>query len=470
MPSTRQKIDTLIERRALQLREVDRQMERWRLVDARLVTVDQTLTALRDHPDGSVEFRGSPIRDLRARIEKLLEGYSQLAARFARQSVTIGVSGHARVGKATLLWSLTGLDEGQILTGERWPVPAGRIRFDHTMGRPRVLVQFHSEDSFLKEVIGPFHRQLGFPTLPTTLEEFSAWRYPDEKEVEAQSPHLLLLTLIRLLDLRRGLTSYRRDLDGSEREMSFGELETYVAYPYQAGQHPVQKYPAVRGVRIECQFPHEDLGKLSVVDLPWFGEIAPDVGRRLVHGLRDEVDAVLLVKRAAEGMAYWTVQDALALDLLSEVAGPIKRLGDFVYIIVSRFDGDSAEFMAGLEDALRRKLNDGENALFLTAWQVNPRSTHDVGAGMLAPLLVALTERLPAMDRDLLDAASAQADDLVGAARAEIVELERALPGLLRHFTGQADDLVVKTRLMAEEVSANLRRLVQDLEFHTQPP
>jgi hypothetical protein len=40
MPSPRQEIDDLIERRGLRLREVDRQMERWRHVDVSLVTVD----------------------------------------------------------------------------------------------------------------------------------------------------------------------------------------------------------------------------------------------------------------------------------------------------------------------------------------------------------------------------------------------------------------------------------------------
>ena len=185
MPNAWQDIDALIERRALQLRKVDQKMERWLLIDGRIVAIDQALAALRNHPDANVELFGSVLRDLRKQVAELLEGYSRLAARFARQSVAIGVSGPARVGKTALIQTLSGLEDEQIPTGRGWLVIAPRIRFDHTKGRPRAVVQFHSEESFLKAVIDPLHSELGFLAMPASLNEFEAWRYPAGDEVRA---------------------------------------------------------------------------------------------------------------------------------------------------------------------------------------------------------------------------------------------------------------------------------------------
>jgi hypothetical protein len=465
MPNAWQDIDALIERRALQLRKVDQKMERWLLIDGRIVAIDQALAALRNHPDANVELFGSVLRDLRKQVAELLEGYSRLAARFARQSVAIGVSGPARVGKTALIQTLSGLEDEQIPTGRGWLVIAPRIRFDHTKGRPRAVVQFHSEESFLKAVIDPLHSELGFLAMPASLNEFEAWRYPAGDEVRA----LVRPALVQLLDLHARLASYRDDLTGGEMEVPFEELRAYLAYPDLSEPCSVPKYATVRGIRIECQFPYDYISKLSIVDLPGFGSTS-DAEQSLIDVLRDEVDAVLLVKRPVEGMAYLTHQDVLALDLLSEAAGPIKRLTDFVYIIANRFEGDSSDLMAAMEDSIRRYPNGGEDGRFFTVWQVNPCSTDDVSVGLLAPLLVALTERLPAMDRDLLDAASAQAGGLTRTIRAEIVELEQALPRLSRHVTGQTEDLREQKRRMEEDISVGLGHLMLDLEFDTHLP
>jgi hypothetical protein len=362
---------------------------------------------------------------------------------------------------------LSGLGEGQIPTGSGWAVTAVRIRLDHTNGRARAVVQLHSEGSFLKDVIDPLHRDLGLPTSPTSLEEFGGWRYPSDEDVRDEDrPNLK-----RLTELQASIWSYRGELaEGGEKEVPLSELRPYVAYPYRTEQNPARKYAAVKEARIECRFPHDDLGKLSVVDLPGLGEVAADAERRHVDGLRDEVDAVLLVKRPVEGMAFWTKADNGALSLLSEAAGPIRRVGDFVYLIANRADGDSDELVAAMEDAIRQQLNGGQDGRFFTVWRVDAASPEDVGASVVGPLLQALTERLPVMDRDMLAAAATQGDDLDQTIRAEITEFERALHRLRGHFTAQSEDLKEQTRLMKEDISVDLWRLLQDLELDTQQP
>ena len=71
--------------------------------------------------------------------------------------------------------------------------------------------------------------------------------------------------------------------------------------------------------------------QLAVVDLPGLGEVAARAEAHHVGGLQNEVDVVLLVKRPVEGMAYWGDADARALDLLDFARGFVAQR-DFVFL------------------------------------------------------------------------------------------------------------------------------------------
>ena len=83
-----------------------------------------------------------------------------LEARLARDTVNIGVSGQARVGKSTLLQSVSGLGDDQIPTGQALPVTAVRSRIFHTPDLRRATLRLHSFDTFVADVLAPYHAEL----------------------------------------------------------------------------------------------------------------------------------------------------------------------------------------------------------------------------------------------------------------------------------------------------------------------
>ena len=101
-----------------------------------------------------------------------------LEARLARDTVNIGVSGQARVGKSTLLQSVSGLGDDQIPTGQALPVTAVRSRIFHAPDLRRATLRLHSFDTFVADVVAPYHAELDIAGLPGSPEEFRHWPYP----------------------------------------------------------------------------------------------------------------------------------------------------------------------------------------------------------------------------------------------------------------------------------------------------
>ena len=89
-----------------------------------------------------------------------------LEARLARDTVNIGVSGQARVGKSTLLQSVSGLGDDQIPTGQALPVTAVRSRIFHAPDLRRATLRLHSFDTFVTDVVAPYHAELDIAGLP----------------------------------------------------------------------------------------------------------------------------------------------------------------------------------------------------------------------------------------------------------------------------------------------------------------
>ena len=130
------RIAQLLRARKDRLPRVMAEIGRWRQVDTDLAALGGALADLRRHPTVSEEDAADLViphlLELRASIADVIDLYSAVEARFSRDTVNIGVSGSARVGKSTLLQSVSGLSDQQIPTGRDIPVTAVRSRIYHS--------------------------------------------------------------------------------------------------------------------------------------------------------------------------------------------------------------------------------------------------------------------------------------------------------------------------------------------------
>jgi hypothetical protein len=466
-----ERIAELLRRRHEQVGPVQAEISRWHEIDDRLGELAQALDELRRSPaltaDDAPGLAIPELTEISVDIAATIDAYSAVAARFSRETVNIGVSGSARVGKSTLLQSISGLTDEQIPTGRTIPVTAVRSRIYHSTRPSAAVLRMHSPESFLAEVISPYHRALAFDRAPATLQEFRRWSYPDSRDVEAMASGDVGL-LSRLREMQDALWSYENDLTGGATTIDLADLRPYVAYPTSAerdaGTRLAHRYLAVRDARIDCEFPKTDVDKLGIVDLPGLGEVAADAEDHHLAGLRHDVDVVLLVKRASESIAFWGKSDAQAINLLDQARGAIRNRGDFVYIVVNARPED-AELSTALRAHIVQQVNDGVEGRYFRILTADAADPDSVRRDILGPVLQALAERLPVMDEEFLAGAASQAE----AVRSRIAGLQERLSGALSRSRSMgesgSENLSERARDLRVTLMEALKRLVEELRI-----
>lgn len=459
------RLGEIVDARRARLYAVQQDIDRWSTLDRtldELAEVQGSLRAKSSLPGELQEvLRTLDIAPMRLQVVQALDALRVAETRFARDTINVGVTGRMRVGKSTLLQSISGLGDEQLPTGSGEPVTATRIRVVHGPAT-RALVTFHNETSYLEEVVGPYFTQLGVASRPTRLEDFQRWTDFGVSDVHSDQE-----LLKRLKKMQAAIPSYEADLRDPQRErvIEVDELRPYVAYPLgddedRLGDAVRRNYLAVRDVRVETPFPHVAVDRLGVVDMVGLGEVAPQTQEHHVDGLRDTVDIVLLVKRAAESLAPWSDDDTRVVDLMDEARGGVRSRRDFLAVVGNVAPGDPENLVTTLRRGVPEADADGRQFLTLLA---NAADREDVADNVVWPLLEHLAERLPAMDGDVLTVARENTAAIAGLLARELGDVQRTLTDM-RITSGSSVELLDHaTETLRESVTAGLVDLVARL-------
>ena len=341
-------LDAILATRASRLTEVDSAIAAWSAREANLTHVlAQTEDAERVNPD----LRGASarLRSAADDVRKVLADYAALRARFARDALCIGIGGAARMGKSTFLQAVTGLDDTQIPTSDKYFTTAVRSQIVNSDDNIAVA-DFHSPESFLREVVGPMCRAIGINP-PATLSEFRIARFvlPEGRQKQQESDDILQ----RLRDAQSEFGTYERHLTGERgRRIPLDELRPFVAYPKGVKAGP---FLAVADLVVRAPFPSTDVARLRVVDLPGLGEAGRDLAEVQTKGMADVCDVTLLVKRPTDANIEWTHTDTNALDAMS-AAVPLLDDQTKYTAILANVGGSDEERARECVQAIRAKL------------------------------------------------------------------------------------------------------------------
>ena len=399
--------------------------------------------------------------DLDARLDEAKALLRGVEARFARDTINVGVSGRARVGKSAMLQSISGLTDEQVPTGEGANVTAVRSRIFHG-AQTQAVITFHSSTSFLDEIVLPYFRDLEIWPSPTSLGDFASLNLaalqPDSPD--ASSQFRIDARWRRLREIQAAIPSLR--LDGATVTITdLSDLRRFVAYPStfdvdseDAGGQPAKRdYLCVRDCRIDAPFPVTALDRLGLVDLPGLGESAAGIDSRIVSGLKGNVDVVLMVFRAAVGLANIDDTDRGARGLIAQAQGPVADSRDFTWIVVNAGPKDEAN-RAELLSLLQRDFNDRKpdsQYFILVGNALDPESMH---RDVLLPVLNRLAERLPAMDQQYLAGAIAKTEPLLG----EIGRAARALRAAIGSVGSQSGSIRQALDVLADDLRKDIQQ------------
>ena len=92
------------------------------------------------------------------KIDNAVEMIDRMRKRFGRDTVNIGVAGRARVGKSTLLQSMTGLGDEQIPSDSGLPVTAVRSQIFNVPPNAEsyARIDFFDEREFIEKRVNPY--------------------------------------------------------------------------------------------------------------------------------------------------------------------------------------------------------------------------------------------------------------------------------------------------------------------------
>jgi hypothetical protein len=259
--------------------------------------------------------------------------------RFARQRLQVAVVGHERQGKSKLEQTVSGLNDTAIPTSAGTRCTGARSIIIHEAGaQPRAELIFHSPDEFLHEIIWPFFSidGLSLGQRPSSLHDLLA---SPPKLPRQDLPAKLRATYDKLCDIWTAFPGYREYLGRRDTLVVTGDdIRRFLAQHDLAGK-PLHLFRAVRNAKVYCQFPHEDLGKLALADLPGLGDHNPNDRSLLRDTLACEADYVIFVRLPAETGDAVQVRDTelydLALNAIPEI--PLHEMCTFA---INRRDGD----------------------------------------------------------------------------------------------------------------------------------
>jgi CRISPR/Cas system CSM-associated protein Csm2 small subunit len=336
--------------------------------------------------------------NIQVTISSELEALTKVKNRFSRDTLNIGVIGRARQGKSRLLQSLTGLSAAEIPDGDRQHCTGVRSTIYHN---PNVdtygEVWFHTESSFLDEVIAPYYEKLCLGAKPLTVEEFSnkplpplPQNIPGYAEPGAMYEHLKRY--------HSHFHQYRHLLkETSPRIIQKPQIREYVAQDTLDGQRIFFNYLAVKEVKIMCGFPNADVGKIALVDMPGLGDTGLGDEDRLIKALGKDIDFVLFVRMPKSTGDYWADVDVKLYDFARSALAELPiNLWSFMVLNQTPTEsnnGDNLNNCRDLLETIEEKYINVEKCLITNC--SNKQETHK----LLDTVLDYLTNNIEKLDQ-----------------------------------------------------------------------
>ena len=313
----------------------------------------QNLKITLDNVEAKKSLEKINLTSIEENISQEISHLERLKQRFNRSTLNIGVVGWTGQGKSTFLKSLSGLTDNEIPALEGGVCTAVRSTIQHYDGDTHAIVTFHSENSFLQEVISPYYEKLGFGNPPQSLDEFADLPFPEAPSDDSATKKIMYERLRN--DYYLPLQNYRRLLETNPREIriSRDEIVNYVIQR-RDGNNLLTTFNhlAVRKVKILCRFAKTEVNRLGLVDIPGLGDTRLGDEDLMLETLGREVDIVLFLRRPDSKRYLWKKPDIEFYDIVSKA---LPNFCDRAFLVLNYLSGGNGNLNAC--HSLRNNLN-----------------------------------------------------------------------------------------------------------------
>ena len=422
---------------------------------------------------------GAGISFAAAQMDKLMQ-------RFNRKTVNIAVAGVGRCGKSTALKSIIGGDQSDnsvIPSGSGPAITAGKSTLCSVLSEAeeRTVVRFHTEKSFLDEVVNPLlsgaslseyqctdaddFAGLDFALLREALsgksraaqdavsgtelavhqadeaDKAAARARFEQAKAYAASFNTNDARLDHVVDIWNNFPKFRVFLAGGTESVPLKQTYRYVSYPKSKDEAAVCY--AVKETFIYCRFPGNSVQSLQLIDLPGLGTSSQSERKCFLDGFNYSVDLALMLRRP-EGLFqnFPTKDDLDVLDVLSATFGE-----NLLHACMVLFQNDANLPQADIESACQKVAEwNRSRRRPVTVLRGDARSASFMQGELLPKVLAFLLDHLPSVDRALLDAVLPQLKKQEEAFDTAVLALENALGAQKHLFPSNSGAIAIADR------------------------
>lgn len=350
-----------------------------------------------------------------------------LKARFSRQTLNLGVIGRAGQGKSRLLQSLSGLTNTEIPTGDRQHCTGVRCTiYHHPQLETYGEIWFHSETSFLEEVIYPYYDKLHLGLKPPSLDSFASQPLPPLPETLANNA-VSGAMYEHLSHYHLNLPKYRHLFRiTSPYVIPKAEIRSYIAQDTPEGERIYSNYLAAKEAKIICSFPNQDLGQIALVDMPGLGDTGLGDQERLISVLGKDVDLVLFIRLPRPPRDYWADVDVQLYDIANQALRDLP-LDKWSFLILNRTNADSpikdnSLYCQDLANSYLDKHLYTVNCIIANC--ANPTEAHEQ---ILDPVLDYLTKNITTLDQQYSHSCQQRLLEIHHTLNAELAKAQQVL-------------------------------------------
>lgn len=343
-------IDRIIEKRKILIPKI-------RIVHISLNKLYQIVADLNQRYENMQNFEAGQAEQisftqLTTLIHEELKQVNSLINRCSREYLNIAILGRAREGKSTFIKNLCGLSNHEIPSSEGLPCTAVRSNIFHHNGETEATVKFHSEKTFLNEVIAPYFKYLDLGLPPQTLDEFAFSISHLAREKQNAMQRVVYDHLLN--DYYLNLEIYRPLLHKvvHAKQVSCQDISEYVVQKQDSLDRLTNfNHLAVREIDIFCQFERVEFSRIAFVDMPGLGDTRLGNEIEILKTLHD-VDLVLFIKRPNLDRYMWEYSDFKLYDLAAQGLHNLQRRA-FMILNHTTIHGDNLEACRGMMQSLQ---------------------------------------------------------------------------------------------------------------------
>lgn len=336
-------------------------------------------------------------------LQKCQTECERLEKRFNRDTINISVVGRARQGKSRLLQSISGLRDEVIPASNGGDCTGAKSVIANNAGQTYAKVVFYNEVELIEQIqkyldtIG-IARHIGsmsqIKNLQSDVDTFVASLSSKTGKQQSLFQHLRKYV--------EHYEDYAEHIGTVKDNVPESEIRNFVAQ-YDVNMEPTFAFLAVKEVYIYTQFPVNDAGKIVLVDTIGLGDTSLGIREKMIHTLRDDSDAAILVRLPSANGDSIRVEDDELYDLICDAMGT-EALSKWLFFALNVCDAlGNHNSGKAMEEALKdRKLN------FAFIKKVNCGERSEVEQNLLMPILEYLTSNLSEVDNNLMIKANEQ--------------------------------------------------------------